>query len=387
MSPGSMVDRQKLVIALATVVIGLCGATTPARTEKAEFCVARAISNDGSSIAITSRSSAASIGTLRKIEGRYRPMIWSESSIKTLDITAVRNAEVTAVSEDGRTVVGTGRPSDDVQHVAIWIDGRYHDLHDANLATKSTGVSVSADGSSVVGYVFESGQFKPFVVKGGRLFGFDSPNNPVDISADGRTIVGYDLANGKRARAAVHVLNGGTYRLMDHAKVSIAKAVSDDGQSILVEYQEWNPSVEYGVKLFRGRTTVDLMPLSRTRPQNILISGDGKIVAIGTKEASAGPGVAVVRSKKQADDFLRKTFGTKFSISLYSIDDHWKKNRLSNILNAREIDLNGWELKSLTGISYDGSVLVGNGKFNGKRMPWRLDLHGSPNSAIVALCP
>lgn len=249
------------------------------------------------------------------------------------------------VSADGAVVVGEssvqmerGRP--------CWWDagGVFHSL--AAGTGRATGVS--ADGSVIVGYAVIDGIMQAFrwtaatgAVGLGSLYGEGSQSYAYGASADGETVVGYCLSNEQGYQAFRWTAAGGMVGLGglpggDFS--SVAYAVSGDGAVVVGESKG-----EAGKVAFRW-TEEDGMRDLGTIPGYTFVglaakatSGDGRVI-VGTGYNSTGGYVPFIWDEANGMRVLREVLEAEYGL-----------------------DLGGWTLTDVTGMSSDGVYLVGRG--------------------------
>ncbi|MBN2583157.1 MAG: PEP-CTERM sorting domain-containing protein [Planctomycetes bacterium] len=231
-----------------------------------------------------------------------------------------------AVSADGQTIVGHSAPT--ARYTTAWrwtSSGGFQWLYPlGNTLHQSQAMDVSADGSVVVGYHMEGGDWEAFrwteahgVESLGSLPGY-TPHSATGVSADGSVIVGY----GQGATALMSFLWTAEDGLvvLDDAPGFEARAVSDDGKVI----------VGFGGGTTRRWTAeTGLVSLGPGLVHDV--SGDGSVV-VGSSLAGA-----------------------------WVWDEIHGMRLVSDILTEAGIDITGWLLAGAHGVSYDGTVIVGEG--------------------------
>lgn len=332
------------------------------------FCVARNVSDNGQVVALSVQKQAGGISMSNDPDAKYHlPALWKDGALTPLDAGPYTPASINGISADGSVVSGTARVSTELTTAVRWVDGKLDILNiPADNTSNAYANSVSADSSSVVGSLSPLNKSKTgFIWNGEKLQKLMEPNIPEDVSSDGGVVVGSNFFKGQLMHAAVWD-HGQTYRLLGDAKVSVAKAISNDGKSILVEYQMWEPRKQYGLKLIKDGHSIDILPLGSEDPLAVSLSGDGKVISTTLVDY----------------DNLSKPR----DVAIWREVNGWKKEHLTALLKQADIATTDWKLEIPTGLSYDGSVMVGNGKYKGRQMPWRIDLSANRTKAIVALC-
>ncbi len=231
-----------------------------------------------------------------------------------------------ALSYDGGIIVGFGTVagSSNERRPVRWLSGALPEYLGAPDPTRPTGaaVGISADGSVVVGYAGQQG----FRWEHGSMLGFGPGTVLQGISADGSIVGGYDETT------AFTWSNSGGY--------------------------EWLPGL-----------------VGSTRSNLITLSGDG-MTAVGT---SYGALTRAVRWRDGAVRNLGLLENATYSTSLFVSADGesvvgrsgerafvWTESEGMRDLRSMLADdlglpLSGWVLTEASGISADGSVIVGTG--------------------------
>ena len=331
------------------------------------FCVARNVSDNGQVVALSVQKQSGGISMSSDRDAKYHlPALWKDGVLTPLDAGPYIPALIHGISADGSVVSGTARISTEQTTAFRWVDGKLDIVNiPADKTSNAYANSVSADSSSVVGSLSLSKSKTGFIWNGEKLQKIMEPNIPEDVSSDGGVVVGSNLFKGQLMHAAVWD-HGQTYRLLGDAKVSVAKAISNDGKSILVEYHMWEPRRQYGLKLIEDGYSIDILPLGSEDPLAPILSGDGKVIT--TTLVDYG------------------NLGKPREVAIWREANGWKKEHLTSLLKQADIATTDWKLSVATGLSYDGSVIVGNGTYKGEQMPWRIDFSVDSNKAIVALC-
>ena len=344
------------------------------------FCVARNVSDNGQVVALSVQKQSGGISMSSDPDAKYHlPALWKDGVLTPLDAGPYTPALIHGISADGSFVSGTARVSTEQTTAVRWVDGKLDLLNiPADNTSNAYAYSVSADSSSVVGSLSSPGSSSVvsslsllnksktgFIWNGEKFQKIMEPNIPEDVSSDGGVVVGSNFFKGQLMHAAVWD-HGQTYRLLGEAKVSVAAAISNDGKSILVEYQMWKPRRQYGLKLIEDGHSIDILPLGSEDPLAPILSGDGKVITTTLLDYN--------NLSKPRD------------VAIWREANGWKKEHLTSLLKQADIATTDWKLSVATGLSYDGSVIVGNGEYKGEPMPWRIDFSVDSNKAIVALC-
>ncbi|HEY5378310.1 MAG TPA: autotransporter domain-containing protein [Pseudolabrys sp.] len=250
-------------------------------------------------------------------------------------------SDATGVNADGSVVVGSSDSSSG-QQAFRWTSGGMVGLGFLLGGTISGASAVNADGSVVVGFSDSLSGDQAFRWTSGGMVGLGflpggSFGGATGVNADGSVVVGFststNFAGGEAFRwtsagmVGLGVLPGGT--------LSQANGVSADG-SVVVGYST-STNVPFG-EAFRwtsaGMVGLGVLP-GGTFSQANGVSADGSVL-VGYSDSSSG---------QQA---IRWTSGT----GMKSILD---------LLVASGVNMAGWQLSTATGVSADGTVIVGTG--------------------------
>jgi probable HAF family extracellular repeat protein len=267
----------------------------------------------------------------------------------------VFNSFATAVSADGSVVVGGGNAApewtpyqDEGSRAFRWTaDSGFTSLvggpHWTNVLDEIQARGVSADGSVVVGvYRFQSIVYAfRWTEAGGAVTLTGNYYNVAanDVSADGHVMVGEDyLAGGWFEGEQRHRLP----QRVDRAYSGI-KAASADG-SVMGGYSAAVTTLEPEATLWSERGTtwnvIGDLPGGRMVAEVLDLSYDGSI-AVGFGHSEVG---------KEA--FIWDQVSGMRSLQRVLVDEY-------------RLDLEGWRLETATGISDDGTVIVGTGVHDG----------------------
>jgi probable HAF family extracellular repeat protein len=215
---------------------------------------------------------------------------------------------------------------------------------------------VSHDGATVVGYSNSASGTEAFRWASGSgmqgmgdLSGGSFVSRAGDINSDGTVIVGQ--GNSTSGDEAFRWTSGtgmeGLGDLSDGSFESSAVGVSDDG-TVIVGYG----SSASGEEAFRwtssgGMDGLGYLPGGVSDSVALDVSGDGSIVVGRSRSASAPFGEAFIWDA---------------SSGMRSLKDV--------LVNDHGLDLTGWTLTDATGISADGSTIVGSGSNSGRLEAW-----------------
>jgi probable HAF family extracellular repeat protein len=237
--------------------------------------------------------------------------------------------------------------------------------------TASFASAVSADGSAVVGTSDSSAGGRAFrwTAAGGMLPG-GTASFASAVSADGSAVVGIsDSSAGAPSvggRAFRWTAAGGMQSLgvLPGGWSSSGNAISADGSVVAGTSRSYVG--ELGERAFRWTAAGGMQGLATPDWRESFvsaISGDGAIVA-------GYYGATLAASK----DFFRWPCIWTSESNLVDLPDY---------LSSAGVDLTGWYLFDATGLSYDGSVIVGSGWFNGERRGW---IAVVPEPALLWVC-
>jgi probable HAF family extracellular repeat protein len=335
---------------------------------------ASAISGDGSAVA----------GGCYFPDGHERAFRWTASEgMRDLGVLPGCTASYgLGINDDGLTVVGDSAAVVGDSRAFRWSAATgMQELGALPGATWVSACGVSGDGSSVVGYCFTSdGPTRGFLwTSGGGMIdigawpgGYDSFASA--ISADGSTVVGSATdaeggGGGFRWTAGGGMEDIGSLS-QGPLRFSAGSAVSHDGSVVAgMSYLADGDSsaCPRAVRWTAAGGMQNLGVLSGTTGSWAdAISGDGSVVA--------GPCVGDDWSPRRAFIWTAETG---------MVD-------LNNRLASLGVDMTGWTLTDVRGLSADGSSLTGWGVFNGEERAWLVTALPEPASlallAIGLLC-
>jgi probable HAF family extracellular repeat protein len=291
---------------------------------------------------------------------------WSDGTITALGHLPSQPVEslATAASADGGVIVGVSRMTNSSGEAFRWtLSGGMIGLGDLPGGVFSSSASgVTPDGAIVVGTSISSSSWEAYrwtqsggMVGLGDLPGADAggPNQSTSgangVSADGAVIVGWSYSDwmvGEGFRwsgsfAALGDFPGGEQE-------SIAHAISADGSVIVGAGDE-------RTEPFRWTQGAGMAPLRTPLP-------DGGPVS-AARAASANGAVIVGSINDIGDLETGRAFRWTQANGVESV---------SALLQAGGVDLTGWQLTEATGVSADGSIIVGNGlNPSGNPEAWR----------------
>ena len=237
-----------------------------------------------------------------------------------------------------------------------------------NGGTSSTSNGVSTDGSVVVGqstystpFAFEAfswTQASGMIGLGFLPGGAQSSANAV--SADGSTVVGFSEATGFTGGEAFRwtqsggmvglgFLPGGTQGFPPGGIFSRANAVSADGSVVVGRSTAPNIALGEAFRWTQSGGMVALGVLAVTTPGNL--PGN----TFSTANAVSADGSIVVGSSSSLSQPTGEAFRWSTTTGMQAIQ---------GLLVASGVNMTGWTLASASGVSADGSVIVGNGQIS-----------------------
>lgn len=313
---------------------------------------ANAVSADGTTV----------VGHAFDSQGRRRAVRWTISNgIQELGVLPGGSfSEANGVSADGQFAIGYSGVLPIGSPAFRWsIPGGFETicfLHPQSQTSRAR--ATSADGSIVVGFDGASSPFVAFRWTAGPstpcvqglvpLPGF-TDSFAEAISADGRVVVGYC--------SVLPPVSGGAFRWTPQDGMqslgvppmafggSIARAVSSSGLVVAgnFNYSQTNPLRPFRWTPAIGMRALPVIPNSLQSSVNA-ISGNAALIG----------GYCSVFNQ--------------FRATLWPHNEH--PFALDDRLMSLGIDLTGWQLIQVTGISSDGAVIVGTGRFGGMDSGW-----------------
>ncbi|MBC7834931.1 MAG: hypothetical protein H7Y88_07500 [Phycisphaerales bacterium] len=283
---------------------------------------------------------------------------WNGGAISGLgELPDGTGSEGTAVSADGLEIAGNGTGSTPQSSGAfLWTSTT--GLQSLGLPSGGQGTSaqgISADGSTVVGMLMLNNSQRAFRWRNGNFqdLGFLPDGTfswALGASADGSVVVGY--ADSSLLWKAFRWTDAGMVDLaVPPGDGTLATAISDDGNIVI------GRAVDH---VFRWSTTGGSQTLAIPDDIDIdevtmssfpVMSGDGNIVAVTYQRLDG---------------------------SVDHLPMLWKSNigmvHLPWYLNQLGVDLSGWEIHEITGLSYNGDVMTGYGLYGGLLRSFVLDL-------------
>lgn len=330
--------RRRLLAALTAEMVLLFSA--PAATAGMFMGLGTDPSSSGGSFAsAVSADGSAVVGNIN-VGGVWEGVRWtSNTGVERLGRLA--NGDSTgayAVSGNGSVVVGDGGglPLEWTQATG-WV---------ALAGNPSPGgaLGISADGTSVVGYVNHFGGATSAFGPSGIL----GPGLADGVSGDGSIIVG--LTTGAADNQAFRWTQATGMAALGNGG---ANAISQDGSTIVgYERPTGNSSLAFRWTASTGMVSLGVLPFN-DRSEAYAVSGDGSVI-VGRSFASNGP----------------------LDLQAFIWDQTHGLRNLEDVLIGDGLNLTGWQLTEATGISADGLTITGNGiDTKGKSEAWvaRLD--------------
>jgi probable HAF family extracellular repeat protein len=236
-----------------------------------------------------------------------------------------------AISDDGTTIVGESHRQNSMEIAFRWTSaGGMQALGFLPGHNRSIAMDVSGDGSMVVGLSNESEAFR-WTSENGMQSLVGGHSAAWAISADGLVIAGWSASAGGAFRWAS---TGG----MQHLGFdNLPRRASADGSVIV------GGPTEGGSKAFRWTSVGGLQYLSDLNSSDARgVSSDGSIVVGNNSEVGAFIWDAT-RGMRSLEQVLVNDYG---------------------------LDLTGWTLQYVNGISADGRTIVGTGRHSGRDEAW-----------------
>ncbi len=284
------------------------------------------------------------------------------------------------ISADGTTVVGYDYVNDYKKYFRWTADGGMVEISDEGKENINYPLSISADGSAVFGSTSSgAGTYNAFrwtAENGKELLWPDGYVS--DVSADGRIAVGDYTLPDRTYQANRWTEAGGLVPLglLPGDTYSFATGVSADG-SVIVGL---SAGTDFG-ELFRWTAANGMVALGRlpgeTSVGNSAVSADGSVIAgnsgVQLFRWTEGDGMLDMGTLPGAESLRVRDMSADGSIVVGSC---WLENEgpvafiwdaangiqtMDDYLADLGLDLPGWLFKKATGISADGTVIVGSG--------------------------
>lgn len=294
-------------------------------------------------------------------------------------------------------------------------------------------IQVSDDGNTVLSPVAGFGQNPGFVwcscEGSGPSYVSDQNYRPLAISGDGRVLVGIDYSArivkvaasfdgsvvvGRRGargfrQVAGRSPNDFTYRASDGFEV-VPDSLSSDGNTVVGGISGPNHSEPFRWTPEEGIVLLGMLPGVKIARGNATdVSADGRVVVgivgarheFGLHEAfvwTAGEGLRSLHPPGTLDSttataisadgkiIVGQSFKRGRSDEAVLWDEHFNLKSIAAILTQEfSVDLRGVELRSASGVSADGRIVVGWGVANRIPFAWRADLTPIPEASSFAM--
>ena len=313
------------------------------------------------------------------------------------------------VSADGNIVVGKSRPGSTEWEAFSWEDGTMTRLGDlAQNGTQSCAYGASGDGDIVVGIGNNwdgdhAVKWQGGITLLGALTGEETAESwAYDASADGNVIVGasINLYSDTQAFRWAHGTMTGLAFLDANYPDSEARGVSSDGNVVVGKSKKAGSS--YVAVMWKDSNVIDLgyLPGGAVYSWAHAVSADGNVV-VGTADQGGGvppwtafrwtedgnmQGVGVNPDTHMSEAYDVSGDGSVVVGYRLRLGDYeafiWDAdNGLRDVKDVLKddydltADVNDWDLKFATGISDDGTVIVGYGSDpNGDTQAWRASI-------------
>jgi uncharacterized membrane protein len=300
-------------------------------------------------------------------------------------------SRATAVSGDGLTVVGSGISEEGAEAVVWRVGQPMISLGDFDGGSVlSTAHAVSKDGSVVVGQGrTETGlaAFRWTAEDGLKALptppGFDHESDATAVSSDGSTIVG-TVYDGKVTESVRWIDQGvELFPSPDGTDNALAKGASADGSVV----------VGYGQAPCRWRdgagSALGILPKSMSGFA-LAVSADGTVAA-GYSLFEGFQHATAWRPDKPEELPSLGRHDTSVAVAVSENGSVvggrsgeaaviWAKGKVwsvESLLKEAKVNIRGWKLTDVTGVSADGTVVCGNGTNpDGKPEAWIADLRG-----------
>jgi probable HAF family extracellular repeat protein len=294
------------------------------------------VSADGTTVVGTSDSASGS-----------HAFRWSGGTMTDLGTLGGSFSNANAVSANGSVVVGDAYLAGNiVSHAFRWSGGTMTDLGTLG-GTFSQANGVSTDGAVVVGDAYLAGNhaFHAFRYSGttmtdlGTLGGANINSTAYAVSADGAVVVGW----AQNASGYTHAFRYSGTTMTDLGTLgganinSTAYAVSADGAVVVGSSEVLGLGGHDHAFRWSGGTMTDLGTLGGKDSVANAVSANGAVVVGDSTVAGGG----------------HEAFRWRQDTGMLS---------MASLLTASHVNITGWQLTSATGISADGTVIVGYGQ-------------------------
>ena len=305
----------------------------------------------------------------------------------------IHYSEATAVTPDGTIVVGSSRSARGTEAM-VWLAATgsmtglgdlaggsfYSRAHDVSANGRVVvGLSASANGDEAFVWTAASG---PFGI--GDLAGGEFVSAAFGVSSDGRVVVGTGRIEDRKDVAFRWTPAGGIARLAgdDDAVMSEGASVSDDGAVVVGRRIEDAALEAFRWTAASGPLAIAELPGGDVQSDAIAVSADGRVV-VGSSASDLG--VEAFRWNERTgviglgafdgDTFFSQALAVSADGSVVvgtsMTNDDFRAFVWDAVNGMRDLatvlateagaDLGDWVLTEATGVSADGSVIVGNG--------------------------
>jgi probable HAF family extracellular repeat protein len=253
------------------------------------------------------------------------------------------------VSADGSVVVGYGNSAASLYEAFRWSGGTMTGLGFLPGGDRSLAYGVSADGAVVVGSSTNTagGNYEAFRWSGGTMTGLGflpggSFSQANGVSADGAVVVGVGDSTAAGGNYEAFRWSGGTMTglgFLPGGSFSTAKGVSADGSVVVGHGDSTAAGGHYEAFRWSGGTMTGLGFLPGGSSSFAYgVSADGSVVVGYGDSTATGGGLEAFRWMQ--------------STGMQSI---------KGLLTASGVNMTGWNLAHASGVSADGTVIVGYG--------------------------
>jgi probable HAF family extracellular repeat protein len=335
--------------------------------------ITRLIANGTPRVAAMSGDGAVVVGSAGGFP-QY-PYSWVSSTgsgtILPNDGTSFAFAEATGISGAGFVIAGYDESNFATSKAVVFESGTRYVLSSGGLAAYARGIS--RDGTTVVGQsgttaAIWTGTWSTGGTRASLPGVFNtSTAKGTDVNGDGTVIAGNEKDGNTYQRSVLWTKSGGVYSAQllgglggDYEEPT---GISSDGQ-VVVGFC-LNPSSEY--RAFRwtqagGTQDLGNLPgaLAGAEAEAYGVNSDGSIV-VGLADNSSGN---------------RSAF--RWTAASGMVD-------LNQWLPTQGVDLTGWTLERALAINDDGSVMAGQGQFNGAPAGWVVNVAAVPEPSTWAM--
>jgi probable HAF family extracellular repeat protein len=261
-------------------------------------------------------------------------------------------AEAYAVNSDGTVAVGEALLGGSNRQGFRWVNGNMTGISYLPGGSSSYARGVNADGTVVIGMSNFSGGIANQAYRwvNGTMTGLGflpghNLSNAYAVNSDGTVVAGFSKDINASTTQAFRWVNGSMTGLgfLPGGNSSTAQGVNSDG-SVVVGYSWYgNSSNNQAFRWVNGSMTgLGFLPGGNNSDANA-VNSDGTVV-VGS---SGGTGAGAVR---------------------WTAAEGMKS--IASLLTEAGVNFGGWSLNTATGISSDGSVIIGNGSHSGNSGGW-----------------